>query len=100
MPKRQYSTVDDGTPGDDDARYGRPSSSSAESYTYPVTEEIAEELYREVHGRVLNTMQPLYQLPCDEEEIKVCTPVHCPVYATCIDTHISRFLSDRITTTN
>lgn len=71
MSKRQYSSIDDDAPGEDDARYGRISSSTATSYTYPVTDEIAEELYREVHGRVLNTLQPLYQLPCDEEEIKV-----------------------------
>jgi hypothetical protein len=71
MSKRQYDSVNDGTPGEDDARYGRASSSTATSYTFPVTDEIAEELYREVHGRVLNTLQPLYQLPCDDEEIKV-----------------------------
>ncbi|THH04810.1 hypothetical protein EW145_g5248 [Phellinidium pouzarii] len=33
-----------------------------ESYTYAVTPEIAETLFRDVHRRKLNTMQPVYQL--------------------------------------
>jgi len=45
-----------------------------QSHTYIVTQEIAEGLFEEAHGRFLNTLQPLYQLPTDSEEIKVCSP--------------------------
>jgi len=81
MSKRSYDAVDDGAAGEDDLRYGpgpvayyaATSSSNAatdESYTYVVTPEIAETLFQEQHGRMVNTMQPLYQLPADEEELK------------------------------
>ncbi|KLO14705.1 S-adenosyl-L-methionine-dependent methyltransferase [Schizopora paradoxa] len=153
MPKRTFADVDDGAPGEDDARYGwntdsayryptgntydyhntpgpsnysvtgdayaqslhlppimpldvppmpptvpEPSASSStstntmpttgeyhaamrrdyptaggeneQSYTYSVTDDIAETLFKESHGRWLNTMQPLYQLPVDEDENK------------------------------
>lgn len=42
-----------------------------QSYTFFVTDEIAETLFKQLHGRWLNTTQPLYQLPADEEELKV-----------------------------
>lgn len=43
---------------------------NSESYTYIVTREMMDALFREVDGRLLNTMQPLYQLPVDYEEVK------------------------------
>ena len=45
-----------------------------QSHTYIVTHEIAEGLFENAHGRWLNTLQPLYQLPIDNEEIKVRSP--------------------------
>ena len=41
------------------------------SYTYAVTDEIRETLYREVFGRRLNTLQPVYQQPTDDDEMQV-----------------------------
>lgn len=105
MPKRSFDDVNDGMPGDDDARYGGPayhrsnspngtlfnavaSSStlapeqplhSDDDESYIVTPEVAETLFKEVHGRILNTMQPLYQLPADEEEVKVRPPFLPPL---------------------
>ncbi|KAH8116923.1 S-adenosyl-L-methionine-dependent methyltransferase [Phellopilus nigrolimitatus] len=51
-----------------------------ESYTYIVTPEVAETLFREVHGRQLNTMQPVYQLPADADEIKRLEYFHKMMY--------------------
>ena len=101
MPRRTFDDMNDGEPGDDDTRYAPgpsfrrtrtetiPTASSSnalaapggagstydEEDTYVVTPEIAETMFREVHGRMLNTMQPLYQLPADEEEVKVRRPL-------------------------
>ncbi|KAL5498459.1 SPT8_1 [Sanghuangporus vaninii] len=41
-----------------------------ETYTYTLTDELRATMFREVHGRQLNTMQPVYQLPADADEIK------------------------------
>ena len=104
MPKRPFDDVNEGMPGDDDARYAGPlyhrtnsplgtlfnngegSSTAAETSERPsnedeesfiVTPEVAETLFKTVHGRILNTMQPLYQLPADEEEVKVSSASNC-----------------------
>lgn len=42
-----------------------------ETYTYTLTDELRASMFREVHGRTLNTMQTVYQLPCDDDETKV-----------------------------
>lgn len=60
------------SPTDRERPYTRVPYEDDETYTYVVTPEMREEFFREVHGRQLNTMQPLYQLPADDEEIKVC----------------------------
>lgn len=44
---------------------------SAESCAYAIDEDMYHMLFQTVHGRQLNTLQPLYQLPVDEDEIKV-----------------------------
>lgn len=62
------------SPTDRERPYTRVPYEDDETYTYVVTPEMREEFFREVHGRQLNTMQPLYQLPADDEEIKVCVP--------------------------
>ncbi|KAL5489878.1 hypothetical protein ACEPAI_4710 [Sanghuangporus weigelae] len=41
-----------------------------ETYTYTLTDELRATMFRSVHGRQLNTMQPVYQLPADADEIK------------------------------
>lgn len=90
MSKRSFEDMNEGTPGIDDARYGLayradptdngegssnavagPSNVDDDDESYAVTPEVAETLFREIHGRILNTMQPLYQLPADEDEVKV-----------------------------
>ena len=132
MRKRNFSDIDDGAPGEDDARYASATYNSATamtssystadpqsstsmnpipvraptpstfsdfyttesegrtgsntvtvpgatshpsldeiSYTYAVTDEIRETLYREVFGRRLNTLQPVYQQPTDDDEMQV-----------------------------
>lgn len=64
------------SPRDRERPYTRVPYEDEETYTYVVTPEMREEFFREVHGRQLNTMQPLYQLPADDEEIKVCALFH------------------------
>ena len=49
-----------------------------ETFTVVVDDNMRETLFRDVYGRRLNTMQPLYQLPADEEEIKVSFSFHRP----------------------
>lgn len=44
---------------------------SAESCAYAIDEDMYHMLFQTVHGRQLNTLQPLYQLPVDDDEIKV-----------------------------
>lgn len=64
------------SPTDRERPYTRVPYEDDETYTYVVTPEMRDEFFREVHGRQLNTMQPLYQLPADDEEIKVCALFH------------------------
>lgn len=76
------------SPTDRERPYTRVPYEDDETYTYVVTPEMRDEFFREVHGRQLNTMQPLYQLPADDEEIKVCALFHrarVPVCFCCLN---------------
>lgn len=74
------------SPTDRERPYTRVPYEDEETYTYVVTPEMRDEFFREVHGRQLNTMQPLYQLPADDEEIKVCVCEMLLVDAECAAT--------------
>jgi hypothetical protein len=57
--------------GEEEVEEEEPEDPNDEETWFRVTPENIHTFFRLVHGRKLNTVQPVYQLPSDAEEVKV-----------------------------